>query len=142
MLDYFNNDGAQTILSPSLIEGIQDTISNDRQCIILNNRRGYATSVFSTSTNDSISCDFCDVPMSYHKSTNKLLCHYCDSTKQPDQILNKNNSTEIILNGYGTEKIHEILQNQFNKYSFVVSKNSNSYEIKQAIESIFKVKVE
>ena len=53
MLDYFNNDGAQTILSPSLIEGIQDTISNDRQCIILNNRRGYATSVFSTSTNDA-----------------------------------------------------------------------------------------
>ena len=30
---------------------------------------------------------------------------------------------------------------QFNQYSFVVSKNSNSYEIKQAIEMIFKVKV-
>ena len=32
--------------------------------------------------------------------------------------------------------------NQFNKYSFIVSKDSNSNEIKQAIESIFKVKVE
>ena len=32
--------------------------------------------------------------------------------------------------------------NQFNKYSFIVSKNSNSYEIKQAVETIFKVKVE
>ena len=31
--------------------------------------------------------------------------------------------------------------NQYNKYSFVVSKDSNSYEIKQAIENIFKVKV-
>jgi large subunit ribosomal protein L23 len=31
--------------------------------------------------------------------------------------------------------------NQYNKYSFVVSKNSNSYEIKQAIEYTFKVKV-
>ena len=31
--------------------------------------------------------------------------------------------------------------NQFNQYSFVVSKNSNSNEIKQAIEKIFKVKV-
>ena len=30
---------------------------------------------------------------------------------------------------------------QFNQYSFVVSKNSNSNEIKQAIEMIFKVKV-
>tara|TARA_Y100001970_G_scaffold225710_1_gene278836 strand:+ start:7604 stop:7921 length:318 start_codon:yes stop_codon:yes gene_type:complete len=32
--------------------------------------------------------------------------------------------------------------NQFNKYSFVVSKDSTSNEIKQAIESTFKVKVE
>ena len=31
--------------------------------------------------------------------------------------------------------------NQFNKYSFFVSKNSNTQEIKQAIENIFKVKV-
>ena len=32
--------------------------------------------------------------------------------------------------------------NQYNKYSFVVSKDSQSHEIKQAIETIFKVKVE
>ena len=30
---------------------------------------------------------------------------------------------------------------QFNQYSFIVSKNSNSFEIKNAIEAIFKVKV-
>ena len=30
---------------------------------------------------------------------------------------------------------------QFNQYSFVVSKKSNSFEIKNAIEMIFKVKV-
>ena len=32
--------------------------------------------------------------------------------------------------------------NQYNKYSFVVSKDCNSYEIKKAIETTFKVKVE
>ena len=32
--------------------------------------------------------------------------------------------------------------NQFNKYSFIVSKDSNTHEIKQAIENIFKVKVQ
>ena len=31
--------------------------------------------------------------------------------------------------------------NQFNQYTFVVDKNSNSHEIKQAVEKIFKVKV-
>ena len=46
----------------------------------------------------------------------------------------------IIQGPIMTEKSTNL--NQFNKYSFVVSKNSNSYEIKQAIENIFKVKVE
>ena len=30
---------------------------------------------------------------------------------------------------------------QFNQYTFLVSKNSNSFEIKQAVETLFKVKV-
>ena len=30
---------------------------------------------------------------------------------------------------------------QFNQYTFLVSKNSNTFEIKQAVETLFKVKV-
>ena len=59
----------------------------------------------------------------------------------------KNNKTkislykayDIIKKPITTEKSTNL--QQFNQYSFVVSKNSNSYEIKNAIEMIFKVKV-
>ena len=112
MMDYFSNNGPQTIISPLLLKEIRNTISNHGQCIILNNRRGYATSVISQSTKNPISCDFCDVPMSYHKSNNKLLCHYCDASKVMDQISDKDKN-QIILNGYGTEKIKEVLQSYF-----------------------------
>ena len=46
---------------------------------------------------------------------------------------------DIIKKPITTEKSTNL--QQFNQYSFVVSKNSNSNEIKQAIEMIFKVKV-
>jgi len=46
----------------------------------------------------------------------------------------------IIKSPIMTEKSTNL--NQFNKYSFIVSKDSNSYEIKQAVETVFKVKVE
>ena len=46
---------------------------------------------------------------------------------------------EIIKKPITTEKSTNL--QQFNQYSFIVSKNSNSFEIKNAIESIFKVKV-
>ena len=45
----------------------------------------------------------------------------------------------IIQKPISTEKSTNL--NQFNQYSFVVSKNSKSSEIKDAIQKIFKVKV-
>ncbi len=46
---------------------------------------------------------------------------------------------EVIKRPITTEKSTNL--QQFNQYSFEVSKNSSSYEIKNAIEMIFKVKV-
>ena len=59
-------------------------------------------------------------------------------------MINKKNITlskayEVIKKPITTEKSTTL--QQFNQYSFVVSKNSNSLEIKKAIEMIFKVKV-
>ena len=48
-------------------------------------------------------------------------------------------SLKIIKKPLLTEKSTNL--NQFNQYSFVVSSESNSFEIRQAIEKIFKVKV-
>ena len=45
----------------------------------------------------------------------------------------------IIKKPITTEKSTNL--QQFNQYSFIVSKKSNSFEIKKAIEMIFKVKV-
>ena len=45
----------------------------------------------------------------------------------------------IIKKPITTEKSTNL--QQFNQYSFIVSKNSNAFEIKKAIEAIFKVKV-
>ena len=46
---------------------------------------------------------------------------------------------DIIKRPITTEKSTNL--QQYNQYSFVVSKDSNSFEIKHAIEMIFKVKV-
>ena len=56
------------------------------------------------------------------------------------KITSNERSLSIIKSPIMTEKSTNL--NQYNKYSFVVAKDSNSYEIKQAFENIFKVKVE
>ena len=60
--------------------------------------------------------------------------------KNIKKTLSSERALSIIKSPIMTEKSTNL--NQFNKYSFIVSKDSNSYEIKQAIEIVFKVKVE
>ena len=60
-----------------------------------------------------------------------------NSIKNNDIFDNK--FLNIIQKPLLTEKSTNL--NQYNQYSFVVNKNSNSIQIKKAIENIFKVKV-
>ena len=55
------------------------------------------------------------------------------------KIISSERAMNILKKPITTEKSTNL--QQFNQYSFIVSKDSNSSEIKQAIEKIFKVKV-
>ena len=59
--------------------------------------------------------------------------------KNKNQKISLEKAYSIIKKPITTEKSTNL--QQFNQYSFVVSKHSNSFEIKSAIEMIFKVKV-
>tara|TARA_A100001037_G_C14699811_1_gene435454 strand:- start:79 stop:396 length:318 start_codon:yes stop_codon:yes gene_type:complete len=60
--------------------------------------------------------------------------------KKNTNHISSERALSLIKSPIMTEKSTNL--NQFNKYSFIVAKNSNTFEIKQAIENIFKVKVE
>ena len=55
------------------------------------------------------------------------------------QKISEGKALNIINNPILTEKSTNL--NQFNQYSFIVNLKANSFEIKNAIEKIFKVKV-
>ena len=55
------------------------------------------------------------------------------------KIISNQRALSLIKSPIMTEKSTNL--NQFNQYSFVVTKKCNSLEIKKAIEKIFKVKV-
>ncbi len=59
--------------------------------------------------------------------------------KKFNKIISNERAYSILKKPITTEKSTNL--QQFNQYSFIVSKDSNSNEIKQAIEKIFKVKV-
>ena len=106
-------DKAKVILSPPLIEAIKNVIARNRQVILFQNRRGYAPYQVCNVCGWIPQCKYCDVSLTYHKFTNKLICHYCGTTYPPLTTCAACGSHDFVQRNFGTEKIEEQLQEVF-----------------------------
>lgn len=100
-------------LSPTLEKEIKETLEKKRQTILFLNRRGFTHFFRCQSCGYEIECKNCSVPLTYHKSENRLKCHYCGWSIEPPQICPKCGSLDIGYSGFGTEYIEEEVKAKF-----------------------------
>ena len=102
------------LFSEELHDSIINCLEKNEQVILLLNRRGYSTVITCHNCGNTIKCPNCDIPLTYHKTTNKLNCHYCDyTTYKPNKCPNCNSINMQDL-GMGTEKLEEEVKKIFN----------------------------
>lgn len=90
-----------------LIDEIQNTLARKEQVILFRNRRGYAPFIQCGECGVTLKCRHCDVSLTYHKSINKMKCHWCGYTeKNPDKCQNCG-SFMLKMQGSGTQKIED-----------------------------------
>jgi primosomal protein N' (replication factor Y) len=104
---------SRIMLSPPLLTAIQEVLDRSRQIILFQNRRGYTPYQVCTVCGWIPQCKYCDVSLTYHKLTNKLLCHYCGTTYPPVHSCAACGSDKFVQRNFGTEKIEELLQETF-----------------------------
>ncbi|HBF88092.1 MAG TPA: primosomal protein N' [Bacteroidales bacterium] len=93
--------------SELLLEQIGETLQNKEQVILFQNRRGFSPYIECEVCNWIPKCVHCDVNLTYHKSTNQMVCHYCGYTHQPFNTCKACGSTSLSTRGFGTEKIED-----------------------------------
>jgi primosomal protein N' (replication factor Y) len=108
-------DKSKVMLSPSLVAAIQQTLDNNKQVILFQNRRGYTPYQICNVCGWVPQCKYCDVSLTFHKFSNKLLCHYCGTTYPPVILCAACGSQSFKERSFGTEKIEEMLQQTFSK---------------------------
>lgn len=101
------------LFSEILVSKIKENIEKDEQTIILLNRRGYTTTVFCHNCGYKATCPKCDIPLTYHKKGNFLLCHYCNYKTYKPHTCPQCHSEDINEFGLGTEKLEEEINKQF-----------------------------
>lgn len=103
------------ILTLNLLEKITETLAAGKQIILFQNKRGYAPFLICGSCGWVAHCKNCDVSLTYHKSTDKLHCHYCGTKSAPFKHCPQCSNMKIVAKSFGTEKIEEELQRIFPK---------------------------
>ena len=104
---------SKIMLSPQLVEAINEVIARNRQVILFQNRRGYSPYQICGVCGWIPQCKYCDVSLTFHKLTNKLICHYCGTTYRPVHTCAACGSDKFVQRNFGTEKIEEQLQETF-----------------------------
>lgn len=123
-------DGSLSYITRRLIT---DALSRSEQAILFINRRGYAPIARCSQCGYVPKCDNCDVSLTYHRHSDKLICHYCGTPYSVPEVCPACKEPGIEVLGYGSERVEEDIESCFPKASIMrmdldTTRNKDAYE--------------
>ncbi|MFC4404629.1 primosomal protein N' [Gracilibacillus xinjiangensis] len=103
------HQGNRSMFSRRLLDAVKERIAKEEQVVLFLNRRGYSTFVMCRDCGDVMKCPACDIALTFHKSSYKLKCHYCDYQIPMVRNCTTCESDQIRYFGTGTQKVEEAL---------------------------------
>ncbi len=125
--------GAKGYFTLDLIQSITEALASQEQVILFQNRRGYSPVVICQVCGWSPECTRCDVTATFHKSKDRLVCHYCGSKYTVPVTCHSCGSHKLDVGGYGTERIEEEVAIHFPKAKIArldldATRSKNAYQ--------------
>lgn len=106
-------DGNDSLFSRELIKGIKERLNKNEQSILLLNRRGFNTNVTCLDCKKPIECPNCNIPLTYHKKNNRLMCHYCGYSMGYSSECPDCHGSHLRMTGVGTQWVEDEVQRLF-----------------------------
>jgi primosomal protein N' (replication factor Y) len=93
--------------TPELLHAMDDALGKEEQIILFQNRRGFSPYIECPECGWIPVCIQCAVNLTYHRSINRMVCHYCGYTAGIPSKCDSCNNTGMVTRGFGTEKIED-----------------------------------
>ncbi|QUH20893.1 primosomal protein N' [Alkaliphilus sp. B6464] len=102
--------GNTAVFSSQLIAEMEENLKNQKQTILFLNRRGHSSVISCKSCGYVLKCEHCDITMTFHRTDERLKCHYCGQMKHVPAVCPSCNSDSIKYSGTGTQKIEDLVK--------------------------------
>jgi primosomal protein N' (replication factor Y) len=106
-------DWLRLVVSEELEHALADRLAKKEQSILLLNRRGYSAFVQCESCGDVASCPNCSISLTYHRTPERLVCHYCRHAEPPRTVCPRCKGVVMRQRGLGTQQVERLLTDRF-----------------------------
>ncbi|RKX51514.1 MAG: primosomal protein N' [Thermotoga sp.] len=101
------------MISKRVYEGIDETLNDDKQCVIFLNRKGFARYVICRDCGYVPGCPNCGISLTYYRKNRFLQCNYCGYIESVPKQCPHCGGMNISISGYGTERVEMELNRAF-----------------------------
>lgn len=124
--------GVDGTFSTALQQEVTKAVKDNKQAILFISKRGYAPIARCTKCQFIPKCQYCDVPLTYHKRVGSLVCHYCGASYPLTEVCPVCKEPAIELVGYGSERVEAEVEEKFKpakslRMDLDTTRNKNSY---------------
>ena len=102
--------GNKSDISSKLLSELQRNLDEGHQSILLINRRGFNTFVSCNSCGEVVMCPHCNISLTYHKQSGRLMCHYCGHSVPFTTVCPSCGERSVAYAGAGTQLFEDELQ--------------------------------
>ncbi|MGN7374993.1 primosomal protein N' [Bacillus halotolerans] len=102
-------NGNRSMFSIELMEKLEEIIAKGEQAVLFLNKRGYSSFVMCRDCGYVPQCPHCDISMTYHRSGQRMKCHYCGHEEPVPHTCPECGSDHIRFFGTGTQRVEEEL---------------------------------
>lgn len=128
-------DGVSRHFTRTLQVRMREALRDGGQVILLQNRRGFATSVACERCGFTLCCQHCDVAMTYHKGDRLALCHLCGHEAVVPRACPDCAVPRLEFRGTGTQTVEDELRRLFPE-ARVARMDSDSMARREAYEEV------
>ena len=97
--------GNRHIFSRALQGALSKSIAAGNQAVLFLNRRGTAPYLQCRHCGAAVQCRRCDVPVTYHRDRDRLLCHYCGERRKAPDVCPECGHRRLAFYGIGTKAV-------------------------------------
>ena len=101
------------VFSEPLEAALGERLQRGEQSILLLNRRGYASFLQCDGCGNVQSCPNCSISLTYHKSPERLVCHYCLHEEEAPHACPQCGGPTVRQRGLGTQQVERLLLERY-----------------------------